>query len=49
MLLTGKLALQFADESLNVMVAIAKAHQAASLRKFKDVIDQHRDGAPLCR
>jgi 26S proteasome regulatory subunit N6 len=41
-LLSGKLALPYTDDSLSAMVAIAKAHQDSSLRKFKNVIDLHR-------
>jgi len=41
-LLSGKLALQFTDEALEAMVAIAKAHQDASLHKFKTVIEKYR-------
>jgi len=41
-LLSGKLALAYTDEAVNAMVAIAKAHQDSSLRKFKDVIELHR-------
>jgi len=46
-LLSGKLALSFADEALSTMVAIAKAHQESSLRKFKEVIEAHKDGMSL--
>lgn len=42
-LIKGKLALEFADPALEVMVSIAKAHTESSLNDFKATIDKYRD------
>jgi len=41
-LVSGKLALSYTDESLKSMVEIARAYQDASLRKFKDSIEKYK-------
>lgn len=41
-LMSGKLALSYTDESLKSMVEIARAYQAASLRQFKEAIEKHK-------
>jgi len=41
-LISGKLALQFADEEISSMLQIAKAYQEASLRKFKETIEIYK-------
>jgi len=43
MLTNGKLALQFADEKLESMMAIAKAYKAASLRLFQEIKVKYRE------
>jgi len=41
-LVSGKLALAYTDESLKSMVEVARAYQDASLRKFKDSIEKYK-------
>jgi len=43
MLTSGKLALQFADEKLESMMAIAKAYKAASLRQFQETKAKYKE------
>jgi len=42
-LTSGKLALQFADEQLESMMAIAKAYKAASLRQFQETKAKYKE------
>jgi len=42
-LTSGKLALQYADEELESMMAIAKAYKAASLRQFQETKAKYKD------
>jgi len=43
MLTSGKLALQFADEKLESMMAIAKAYKASSLRQFQETKAKYKE------